>query len=182
MDEKIIEQIRARMEEKSTEALIKIWTEYNKAEWSADAFEAIHRVLVSRGESPPPHPQENVRGFVAEKKEKRPTSITVCVLVCSFIQIMSLIGIFLPLTQEYSFGLRLYVGFYSVIMLVCIGGLWIMRKWAANAAIGLLLIDIIVIIVISDNNLFKIINSLINAIFMSVIQKNISKMTGPDSL
>jgi len=45
------------MEEKSTEELIKIWNDYDREEWSDEAFEAIHMVLVARGENPLPHTQ-----------------------------------------------------------------------------------------------------------------------------
>jgi hypothetical protein len=45
----MIDMIRERMREKSTEELRRIYDEHNKAEWSDDAFEAVRQILVERG-------------------------------------------------------------------------------------------------------------------------------------
>ena len=54
MNERLIEQIRRRMEEKSTEKLPEIWKDNDRMEWSDEAFAAVHKILVARGENPPP--------------------------------------------------------------------------------------------------------------------------------
>lgn len=55
MDERMIEKIRLQMQEKSIKELLEIWNDYNQEEWTDEAFEAVRRVLVSRGEQPAPH-------------------------------------------------------------------------------------------------------------------------------
>ncbi|MCX7000578.1 MAG: hypothetical protein NT106_09845, partial [Candidatus Sumerlaeota bacterium] len=52
-EEKLVEQIRQKMEEKSTRELLEIWKENDREKWSNEAFEAIHEVLLVRGESLP---------------------------------------------------------------------------------------------------------------------------------
>lgn len=61
IDENIVKEVSRRMEERSTEELLKIWKENNKEEWSEEAFEAIQRILVARGESLPVQFKEEVK-------------------------------------------------------------------------------------------------------------------------
>jgi hypothetical protein len=75
------------------------------------------------------------------KQEKRPTSITV---IC----VIGILGILIPVLMlfsstareilaEQSGVLRLsYMAFASIVSLVCIVGLWRMKKWAAYAYTG----------------------------------------------
>jgi hypothetical protein len=66
MDEKTINTIMQNMEARTNEELLSIWNEHNTQEWTADAFEAIRRVLVSRGVTPnQPEP--------APRREPQPT-------------------------------------------------------------------------------------------------------------
>jgi len=53
MDEKLIESIMVRMEAKGTEELQGILKKNDAAEWTAEAFEAVRRVLTARKESAP---------------------------------------------------------------------------------------------------------------------------------
>jgi len=53
MDEKLVKEIATKMEERGTEELVKILKDNNKEEWSEEAFEAIRRILVSKGENLP---------------------------------------------------------------------------------------------------------------------------------
>lgn len=48
MDKKIIENIRLRMENKSNEELLSIWTTNNRDEYSSEAFEAIKQIMEER--------------------------------------------------------------------------------------------------------------------------------------
>jgi len=57
MDEKNIETIQKRMDEKDTDALCAIWIRNNRHEWTDEAFEAIRRILVSRQINPPKQTQ-----------------------------------------------------------------------------------------------------------------------------
>ncbi len=49
----LVEQIRKRMEDKSTEELLEIWQKHDTDEWSSEAFDAIQQVLSARGEKLP---------------------------------------------------------------------------------------------------------------------------------
>jgi hypothetical protein len=49
MSNEFIEDIYSKMKEKSTEELLKIWTENDKAQYSEEAFEAIKQLLAERG-------------------------------------------------------------------------------------------------------------------------------------
>jgi len=72
MDEKLVKEIATKMEEKGTEELVKILKDNNKEEWSEDAFEAIRRILVSKGENLPEQPsQKSVAKGLAEGSELR---------------------------------------------------------------------------------------------------------------
>lgn len=53
MSEKTVAEISARMREKETDELLKIWKENNRDEWSNEAFEAIRKVLTERGVNVP---------------------------------------------------------------------------------------------------------------------------------
>jgi hypothetical protein len=55
MEEELISTFTKSMQARSTEELLSIWYKHNTDEWTADAFEAIRRVLVSRGETPTRH-------------------------------------------------------------------------------------------------------------------------------
>jgi len=72
MDEKLLKEISKKMEEKSTEELLKILKENNKEEWSEEAFESMRRILVVRGENLPEQPsQKSVAKGLAEGSELR---------------------------------------------------------------------------------------------------------------
>lgn len=49
MDERKIEQVMKRLEEKSTEELRDIWKKNDREEWSEEAFAAMKKILASRG-------------------------------------------------------------------------------------------------------------------------------------
>lgn len=48
MASKVVDEIKKRLEERSSEELIAIWTKNDKSEWSDDAFEAVHQILTER--------------------------------------------------------------------------------------------------------------------------------------
>ncbi|HVN95506.1 MAG TPA: HEAT repeat domain-containing protein [Syntrophorhabdaceae bacterium] len=48
-----LEYIRKNMETKTTEDLLRIWTENDTDQWSPEAFEAVHQLLKERGEIMP---------------------------------------------------------------------------------------------------------------------------------
>lgn len=54
MDTKIVRTIRDRMQEKSTQELVEIWTQNDRTQWTEYAFEAIRQLLEERGYPIPP--------------------------------------------------------------------------------------------------------------------------------
>jgi len=58
MDEKQLEQIRFRMEEKDTEELLEIWKKNDREEWTEEAFETIREILLARTGSLPTQGEE----------------------------------------------------------------------------------------------------------------------------
>ncbi len=54
MDQRLIQEIADLFESKTTEELLKIWTEEDRNEYSGEAFEAVRRILGSRGHPLPP--------------------------------------------------------------------------------------------------------------------------------
>jgi len=57
MDTRMIQEIRRSMESKSTEELLQIWRENDRAQYSEEAFEAIRLLLEERGETVVPQRQ-----------------------------------------------------------------------------------------------------------------------------
>ena len=57
MDTRMVQEIRRRMESKSTEELLQIWRENDRAQYSEEAFEAIRLLIEERGEKVVPQLQ-----------------------------------------------------------------------------------------------------------------------------
>ena len=75
---------------------------------------------------------------MSETKEtpKRPTSITV-ICVLGFIGALITVPlIFSPIAQQIGSWYPPYLGFSAVVGLVCMVGLWMMKKWAAYTYTG----------------------------------------------
>jgi hypothetical protein len=69
MDQTLVEQMRDYMSSKSTEELLKIWMENDRAKNVEETFEAIRQILEERGEKVPP--QIPVKEPPLIKKERK---------------------------------------------------------------------------------------------------------------
>lgn len=49
----LIQDIKKKIDDKSTEDLLYIWTENDREKWSAEYFEAVRLTLLERNETPP---------------------------------------------------------------------------------------------------------------------------------
>jgi hypothetical protein len=81
LDEQRITQLMGMFQSKTTGELKKVWYEDNRAVWSDEAFEAIHRVLNTRGESLPEATVEAASGKPGVKCLRHPE--VMAVLFCS---------------------------------------------------------------------------------------------------
>ena len=70
MKHELVDQIRERMKGEATQKLLEIWREHDSDEWSGEAFEAIRRILTSRGVVLPPQKQaeEGPEPFMARQE------------------------------------------------------------------------------------------------------------------
>jgi hypothetical protein len=105
---------------------------------------------------------------------ERPTSITaICVL--GFIgALISVPLIFSPVAQQIGFGYLLYLGLSSFIALVCMLGLWMMKKWAVYTYIGLIALNQIFLLAMG---LWSAMALLMPAVVIFFALKHASKMS-----
>jgi VIT1/CCC1 family predicted Fe2+/Mn2+ transporter len=116
----------------------------------------------------------------AIKREKRPTAITV-ICVISFLGVLFpvLIFFFSPLArqifaQQFGAWSLSYMAFSTIAGLVCTVGLWLMKKWAAYAYIGLAAVNLAVGLAAGQSDIWT---SLIAAIIIFFALKHVAKMT-----
>jgi VIT1/CCC1 family predicted Fe2+/Mn2+ transporter len=114
------------------------------------------------------------------KKEKRPTAITV-ICVISFLGALFpvLFFFFSPLArqvfaQQFGAWSLSYMAFSTIAGLVCTVGLWLMKKWAAYAYIGLAAVNLAVGLAAGQSDIWT---SLIAVIIIFFALKHVAKMT-----
>ena len=108
------------------------------------------------------------------EKAKRPTSITV-ICVLGFVGVLIVVPlIFSSIARQIGPWYPPYLGFSAVTGLVCMVGLWKMRKWAAYAYTGFVALNQVVLLAMGVWNVMAL---LIPAIVIFFALKNISKMT-----
>ncbi|MBU3949382.1 MAG: hypothetical protein KJ882_01235 [Proteobacteria bacterium] len=107
------------------------------------------------------------------EKTKRPASI---IIIC----IIGLIGaiyivplIFSPKAQLVGSWYPPYLGFSIIIGLVCIAGLWMMKKWAAYTYTAFLVLNQIVLLAIG---FWSVVALLIPILVIFFVLKDLSKM------
>ena len=107
-------------------------------------------------------------------RSKRPSSIT-------FICVLGFIGAILTVQLVFSSAARQigswyppYLAFSALIGLVCMIGLWLMKKWSVYAYAGLALLNQVVLLVMGRWNIMAL---LIPAIVIIVGYKHLSKMS-----
>jgi len=108
------------------------------------------------------------------EKAKRPTSITV-ICVMGFIGALITVPlIFSPIAQQIGAWYPPYLGFSAVVGLICMVGLWMMKKWAAYTYTGFVALNQVVLLAMGAWNVMAL---LIPAIVIFFALKNASKMT-----
>ena len=108
------------------------------------------------------------------EKAKRPTSITV-ICIIGFIGVLITVPlIFSSIAQQVGSWYPPYLGFSSVLGLVCMVGLWMMKKWAAYTYTGFCALNQVVLLAMGVWNVLALV---IPAVVIFFALKNASKMT-----
>ena len=119
--------------------------------------------------------QQNIANQVNEKQEekKRPTAITV-ICVLGFIGAAFTIPlIFSDIARQIGSWYPLYLGLSAIIGLVCMVGLWQMKKWAAYTYTGFVGLNQIVLLTMGVWNVMAL---LIPAIVVGIALTHLKKM------
>ena len=108
------------------------------------------------------------------EKAKRPTSITVICVIGFLGALISLPLIFSPIALQIGSWYPPYLGVSSIVGLVCMVGLWTMKKWAAYAYTGFVALNQIVLLAMGVWNVMAL---LIPAVVIFFALKHVSKMS-----
>lgn len=108
------------------------------------------------------------------ESEKRPTSITVICVIGFVGALISLPLIFSPIAQQIGSWYPPYLAIASVAGLVCMAGLWKMKKWAAYAYTGLVALNQVVLLAMGVWNFIAL---LIPAVVIYFALKHVPKMS-----
>ena len=108
------------------------------------------------------------------EKGKRPTSITVICVIGFLGAIISAPLVFSPIAQQIGAWYPPYLGFSSIVGLVCMFGLWMMKKWAAYTYTGFVAINQIVLLAMGVWNIMALV---IPAIVIFFSLKHAPKMS-----
>lgn len=106
--------------------------------------------------------------------QKRPTSITVICIIGFIGSLIALPLIFSPMAQQIGAWYPPYLGFASIVGLICMIGLWMMKKWAAYAYTAFVVINQIVLMAMG---VWTFMALLIPAIVVFFALKNLPKMS-----
>ena len=106
------------------------------------------------------------------EKVKRSTSITIICIIGLIGAIYIVPLVFSPKAQQVGSWYPTYLGFSIVIGLVCIAGLWMMKKWAAYTYTAFLILNQVVLLAIG---VWSVVAMLIPALVVFFVLKNISK-------
>ena len=113
------------------------------------------------------------------ERAKRPTSITIICVIGNLGMLIAVPLIFSPIAQQIvaqqiGSWYPPYLGFSSVIGLVCMVGLWMMKKWAAYTYTGFVALNQIVLLAMGAWNVLAL---LIPAVVIFFALKHVSKMS-----
>ena len=108
------------------------------------------------------------------EKARRPTSITVICAIGFIGAIITVPLIFSPIAQQIGAWYPPYLGFSAVVGLICMVGLWMMKKWAAYTYTGFVAVNQIVLLAMG---VWSIMALVIPAVVIFFALKNVSKMT-----
>lgn len=106
------------------------------------------------------------------EKAKRPASITIICIIALIGAIYIVPLVFSPKAQQVGPWYPAYLGFSIVIGLVCIAGLWMMKKWAAYTYTAFLILNQFVLFAIGVWSLMAL---PIPALVIFFVLKHISK-------
>ena len=109
-----------------------------------------------------------------EKLSKRPISITVVCGIGLFTALSTAPLFFTSIPLQIGAWFLPYLVFSTVVSLVCIGGLWMMKKWAAYAYLGFLGLNLTVHFVTEIGSVMSMVGT---AIIIFVVWANISRMS-----
>jgi hypothetical protein len=121
------------------------------------------------------HPEKEIK-IMSEttEKVKRPISITVICIIGFIGALITVPLVFSPIAQQVGSWYPPYLAFSAVIGLVCMVGLWMMKKWAAYTYTGFVTLNQVVLLSMGVWNIMAL---LIPAIVIIFALKNVSKMT-----
>ncbi|MGZ5011366.1 MAG: hypothetical protein ACXV74_10445 [Methylobacter sp.] len=105
---------------------------------------------------------------------ERPISITIICVIGFIGALMAVPLIFSPIAQQIGFGYQLYIGLSSFMGLVCMIGLWMMKKWAIYTYTGLVVLNQIVFLAMG---IWSAMAVLAPAVVIFFAFKHISKMS-----
>jgi hypothetical protein len=106
-------------------------------------------------------------------EKKRPTAITVVCVIGFIGAALVLPLVFSAASSKIGSWYPAYLGFSAIIVLVCMGGLWNMQKWAAYTYTSLFVINQIVLLTMG---VWNIVSLLIPAIVISIALPHLKKM------
>lgn len=107
-------------------------------------------------------------------KINRPTPITVICIIGFLGALVSVPLIFSPIAKDIGSWYPPYLGFASAVGLVCMVGLWMMKKWAVYTYIGFVAINQVVMLVMGVWNIMALV---LPAIIIFFALKHVSKMS-----
>ena len=107
-------------------------------------------------------------------KAKRPTSITVICILGILGALASLPLLFSPIAQDIGAWYPPYLGLSSIVGLVCMIGLWMMKKWAAFTYTGFVVLNQVVLLAMGVWNILAL---LIPAVIIFFALKHVPRMT-----
>ena len=109
-----------------------------------------------------------------QSKAKRPTSITVICVLMFIERVPTVLYLIRSVGKQVVSWYQPYVVLSAVIVLACLAGLWMMKKWAAYTYNGFTVINQFVLLVMGVWNIMALI---IPAIVIFFALKNSTKMT-----
>lgn len=105
---------------------------------------------------------------------KRPTSITVICAIGFVGTLASVPLIFTSISQQIGAWYPPYLAFTAIVSLVCIGCLWMMKKWAAYAYIGFVILNQVALLAMGS---WSVKSVAVSAIMVFVALTNINRMS-----
>ena len=111
---------------------------------------------------------------VAPAKSGRPASITIICIIGFLGALITVPLIFTVITHQVHTWYPLYLVFSFVVRVVCLVGLWMMKKWAAYTYTGFAILNQFALF---PAGRWNILDLLIPAVVIFFALKNLSKMT-----